>query len=459
MANPYLLDDEERRRAALAETGVLPEELPLPSPLEEEPEAGLPEPEVAEAPELSAPPLVEAEEEDPKAALVRDILKRRAGADLEVAAPVAKEESKSLLPGLGSDAFSSAMLHAAYRKIPPNPAASDPLLALKKQLYEAKIRNAQVGPSGKPVDEEMRQAILRQKLASAGLAEANTAAVPGRLGVSEGGLDLRIRQALEKAAKDKRDFEAKEKHLATNEALAADKFANGKDQFITSKIQEMGHRTQKLAPVVNGLQAINGKLPPGGITKFLQDVNQGLAGRITPEADAQYRQAWNQVTSSYRNGLYGAALTDNELKEADKLFGAGMSYSPEALARGIDLVRGATHRQLASYQSRLASEYPEDFTWYKNDTRDTTFQNPVFADLNQEGGPASAAPPLPDEQIVQEVGTEGLEALKSDVPTTIRVPPPAKAKPAAAPAAQPQTVEVNGVTWELQPNGKYKARK
>ncbi len=251
--------------------------------------------------------------------------------------------------------------------------------------------------------------------------------------MAEGGLDLRKKGFEEKNRDDERDVAIKNSQFEQKHALATEKFSNDKDEFVTNKIQEMGHRSQKLAPVVNGLRQVEGLLPPGGYTKLAQDLSQGLTGRISSEDDAKYRQAWNQVVASYRNGLYGAALTDNEIKEANKLFGAGASYDPQALARGVDLIRGATHRQLAQYQSRLARKFGEDFEEYRYDTNDTTFMNSVFADLNGEQagtGPESAREVSPDS-----VPDAVRELLQNGAPE-VRVPPmPSRAPAPAAPPA------------------------
>ncbi len=154
-------------------------------------------------------------------------------------------------------------------------------------------------------------------------------------------------------------------------------------------------------------------------SKFLTDLARGVGNRLVPEQEAAFRQSFERAKQAARHVIAGSALTDYEIKESNKIWADGFLASPRDMARGFQLLKKAQRDTLASTQARLARQHPDDFEAWREETNDLSYKNPIY----NEDQPEVSARPVSDAQAAQAAGPEAAAALRSTVPTTVKIPP------------------------------------
>lgn len=469
MANRWLQDEEQRKRDALAETGMAADEYEpyvpdLVDPAPEEP--AVPEPEVSVPPDLVDAPPVAAQADDGIGASLAEMAKR---------VLTAKRTAKS-------DRVSSDIYHTfAGSPIPERKAAAgvDGLTPWKLELLKAQIAktkaNTKGGAGGPKLLAAAYQALNPNSPIPPELInqmEDDTVKPLFAATTAVGNLGVRRENTTNSNADRDRKFSENVRQFGLNYAMkerGADQRDRGLDisqtgqdlvgeRYDNTTLQKLQTTSTAFAPMVQTLKAIdkiepgiyNENLPPGeqaGLdnwARLLRALPKSAGTGFMKPQEVALKTALQRLQGLMLKDQSGATVTDSEREQFKQMFGDALLAGPQAAKIALNIFRREIGAKLAAAQVGYEDVIPAHFDRYVK-RGGPSYQDPIFSDLmaDREDPTAGLMPPVPGGmQEVEEVSKEdaaaalGLEAagaLAGDAPVQIRVPPkPAPKAPAPA---------------------------
>jgi hypothetical protein len=302
---------------------------------------------------------------------------------------------------------------------------SDPLLAIKEQLYQARIDKLKQPAAGAkpPVDET--PAIQALFALRPDIAEKISPELAKQTGVKNlkdftGAADRKAGQMLADSDRD-----------ASRESV--------QKRYDTTSLKELGKISSKYGGLVESLRRID-ELAPGILhgqvpEQYSLDAGERLLGALrgptqgwtanlmTPDAVA-LQGAIDNMSDLLIRARTGAVINDQEFANYKKLLNTAVLAGPKAVAAVMPLFRREIRARMASEQSPYFLSNPEGFNEWLNETRGLSYKDQLFDERTQNGQSANNDAREATADEVKALGSEAAEALKSAVPTEIRIREP-----------------------------------
>lgn len=339
---------------------------------------------------------------------------------------------------------------------------TDPLLDLKRQKLMAEVEKLKAGGAEDPVERDALLNILSQPR-YAGYVE-KIGGPEALKGLGAKALKEQMKFAFTAMGADEgarknhanetyREWMGEANIRNKNQKLDLDRLKLGEDQTRLAHSYLHDHDTSKpmesLKDIDAGLKEIEAIAPgmPRGITQPVVDPKTGVTeeplsvwsralakipGGVGTWANTvdqnRLNQAYGIIQQKIIRPMAGANLTENEVKQFQKIFGDSLAGDPKMMAVALDLFRNYVGRRLRAEEAQVRGKVGEDVWNVYKGWGSLTSEDPMYADVTK--------PFQPQARDVRSIVNERLRGGMGDTAPANSTPPSQRGAPPAAPAPE-----------------------